>query len=1470
MKKKVLSFLLAIVMVVGMMPTMVLTASAETDPELSEWMKSLPDTVPISEINMPGTHDSGTAYMHKAQDTGSCQGMTIPDQLDFGIRVLDIRVDGEDGDTNYEKAMDMTVNHGGFDASVSSETFSDYLRFKHVLQYIETFLKDHPSETVVLYVSAEGGDSDDAKRILWNFVQNYHHTAEAAPCTEGEWIYNFVRCYEPGEEVPRLGEVRGKAVMLLDNGENDAKTIPAMRSFSSYEMAYEWKDDLKKDISNKVTRVEHLFTDAEENGWKIRQGIDDIGRWPIFIPESYRNMTNIGNPDIKYSGTNVTDITGAWSAISTETVGLYDGPKGLAEKFWDAAKADNILQYIIPGYRYGWITMDFPEMYPEFTEAIVRSNCIGEVHTNRVYVTGIPEVSEEDIIFDVCACYSTPSITYEYKEGTDKVIGAELVFPSQWNMERKDIDHAYAVSVSVKKDGQAFVGILKEPTVDSTTYINGVPWCEASGTIRMEEAPDTVQSSVKVVFDDGPENYDLRPKSLKEFQTMIGHTSWGGYYSGTDSVDSPETISRVPFIPEAATENSLQGNCLIGFTQDPGSDNTFTLTAQFPAHREGSEAAYDEFRLENMVGILPDCPYSCTIAADERTLVLTLENYRGIEVIGYLEYNADEDSYDRHFCRSYGIFGGGSALGDGWYLVKGNVNCPNGLTIGGNVSLILEDDSTLSVTRGLTVNAGSSLTVYAQSTGEHMGRIYADSSNKQSPDVEDITFVPYTDEYKIGEHCSGIGGSDGCDCGNITIHGGKITALGGFGSAGIGGGYQGSGGELTVYGGEITAIGGYGAAGIGGGYKFYGEYGEGGELRIVRGSITATAGAYASNAIGGGNKAPAAETVRVPNGTSLRDNVSGEVIERGFDQTPWSELLVGTSLSFTAENASSKSPVRYRYYNEDSAAFVNGICRTYTLLNRNMRSLSDGWYVLAESGTMEDLAVSGDVHLILKDNCTLKLLNDGIRVHEGSTLTVYAQSDGNNAGALIAVCNNKYGSGIGGSNGISGGTLIIHGGNISATGGENAAGIGGGSYLLKTGAVSNGCDLIVYGGTVVATGGKYGAGIGGGYRGNGESTVIYGGKVTAQGGAAGIGSGYNGNNGGTLDVYGGSVDAHGNNSDAITASKVMVSPEAGMSIQVKTENGNELNGSPFAEETDITAMLPGHKEVHIEEVEHAYTGSVYNVAIDSGIANGTVTVDKSTCAVGETVTLTATPTDGYEFGSWNVTDKNGNSITVNEQNQFIMPMGGVTVSATFVAELDTAKDAAKEDILAEQGDDTSEDVAKAAEAAIAAIDAATTVDEVNAAMEAGIAAIRNAKAGDVPPTPVTYAIIEGANSTWTKGGTSGLVVRSDAPFAKFVGVKVDGKTVAATNYTAEEGSTIVTLKSVYLETLETGKHSIEIVSADGSASTNFTVKANSRPADSNDPQTGDNSMIYLWTLILVISAAGLSATAIYSRKRKYN
>lgn len=88
----------------------------------------------------------------------------------------------------------------------------------------------------------------------------------------------------------------------------------------------------------------------------------------------------------------------------------------------------------------------------------------------------------------------------------------------------------------------------------------------------------------------------------------------------------------------------------------------------------------------------------------------------------------------------------------------------------------------------------------------------------------------------------------------------------------------------------------------------------------------------------------------------------------------------------------------------------------------------------------------------------------------------------------------------------------------------------------------------------------------------------------------------------------------------------------------------------------------------------------------------------------------------------------------------------------------------------------------------------------------------------------TYAIIAGANGEWTKGGTQGHSVTSDAPFKRFSSVEVDDVTLAESCYTAEEGSTKITLTPAYLEALAIGRHIIDVVSEDGTASTAFTVK----------------------------------------------
>ncbi len=68
--------------------------------------------------------------------------------------------------------------------------------------------------------------------------------------------------------------------------------------------------------------------------------------------------------------------------------------------------------------------------------------------------------------------------------------------------------------------------------------------------------------------------------------------------------------------------------------------------------------------------------------------------------------------------------------------------------------------------------------------------------------------------------------------------------------------------------------------------------------------------------------------------------------------------------------------------------------------------------------------------------------------------------------------------------------------------------------------------------------------------------------------------------------------------------------------------------------------------------------------------NGTVTADPAAAKAGATVTLTATPDEGYAVGSLTVTDRFGDAVKVTENADgtytFTMPNGQVTVTATFV------------------------------------------------------------------------------------------------------------------------------------------------------------------------------------------------------------
>ena len=74
--------------------------------------------------------------------------------------------------------------------------------------------------------------------------------------------------------------------------------------------------------------------------------------------------------------------------------------------------------------------------------------------------------------------------------------------------------------------------------------------------------------------------------------------------------------------------------------------------------------------------------------------------------------------------------------------------------------------------------------------------------------------------------------------------------------------------------------------------------------------------------------------------------------------------------------------------------------------------------------------------------------------------------------------------------------------------------------------------------------------------------------------------------------------------------------------------------------------------------------------------NGTVTVNPSTASKGETVTITTKPGEGYELGSIEVFDKNGDSLKLkdlgNGKYSFVMPDGKVSVEAEFVKTASTS------------------------------------------------------------------------------------------------------------------------------------------------------------------------------------------------------
>ena len=128
---------------------------------------------------------------------------------------------------------------------------------------------------------------------------------------------------------------------------------------------------------------------------------------------------------------------------------------------------------------------------------------------------------------------------------------------------------------------------------------------------------------------------------------------------------------------------------------------------------------------------------------------------------------------------------------------------------------------------------------------------------------------------------------------------------------------------------------------------------------------------------------------------------------------------------------------------------------------------------------------------------------------------------------------------------------------------------------------------------------------------------------------------------------------------------------------------------------------------------------------------------------------------------------------------------------------------------------------------------------------------------------VAYDIVEGDGSSWTEDSDHNITFVVNGLFSKFVGIKVDGKDVDKANYEVNAGSTIITLKASYMDTLAVGEHTISVVYTDGSTDGTFKIVAKS-----NTPATGDDFDIALYGSLMVVSVTALVVLLLASKKRK--
>lgn len=233
----------------------------------NEWMAGIPDEALLSSINIPATHDTGTAGVVEdlvpSVSITSCQNLYYDEQLNMGARSFDIRANATKDDAS---AADVKIVHGGELWQCQEKNGND-LTLQSILNTSLGFLEKHKSEIVILTVKPDAGSTIGLEHAVAEFIEK-----------------NKDKVYSGGD-IPSMKEARGKIIFL--------RRFNLTKNYdSSVERAMGFNLTNWDDIKYKDYKYAYKLYDDGKNHVYIQDAYNTYGseKWP-YILETMKQTT---------------------------------------------------------------------------------------------------------------------------------------------------------------------------------------------------------------------------------------------------------------------------------------------------------------------------------------------------------------------------------------------------------------------------------------------------------------------------------------------------------------------------------------------------------------------------------------------------------------------------------------------------------------------------------------------------------------------------------------------------------------------------------------------------------------------------------------------------------------------------------------------------------------------------------------------------------------------------------------------------------------------------------------------------------------------------------------------------------------------------------------------------------------------------------------------------------------------------